>query len=619
MPRKFIVTEIPFLFVTPQKNIVKEGFHPFAFEQFFPLLLVFKNYSFDLLNADCRAALNVALLAIPQGMAYALVSGLPIQYGLLGSAVAAILGCLFSNSRFITLGPTNATSVLLFGVFASLGMINQDGMGTIEAIKILPWILLFSACFLILASMLRISFMIQFVSRTVITAYVTAAACLIIANQTKHVLGLELDSRDTIATFWQIVYASSKALAGFSTPALIVSGFTALSYIILQYKLKSLPNVAITLILGSVFHFLLQDTIGSVQTLATFDSSLGILSTIHFESLSHSSGTILWASIAISLLCLLEGLSIGKSLAARAGERIQTNRETFAIGMGNMGCSLLSGMPASGSLTRSSLNIQSGAKTSASNLYAGIFVVIGYFSLGSLVSYIPVPALATLVIFIGASLIKGRQIQAVSRATRSDAITFTVTLVVGLIISLQMAIFAGVITSILLFLRKVAVPEMVEYGYNEEGELAALSGKARRPEPEVSIVHVEGEIFFAAADLFYEQIRRVGEDPNLRVLVLKLLNAHHLDATSVMALEELLDYLKEKNCHVLLCGVRRDILRILKNAGVLSRMNRKNIFPHTVSNPTLSTAKAIKRAKHLTSGEEAKVTIYAEQMGKETK
>ena len=237
----------------------------------------------------------------------------------------------------------------------------------------------------------------------------------------------------------------------------------------------------------------------------------------------------------------------------------------------------------------------------------------GYLSLGSVVSYVPVSALATLVIFIGASLIKARQIQAVSRATRSDAITFSVTLFVGLLFSLQMAIFAGVVTSILLFLRKVAEPEMVEYGYNEAGELAELSTKSRRPEPEVSIVHVEGELFFAAADLFYEQIRRVGEDPNLRVLVLKLLNAHHLDATSVMALEELLDYLKEKNCHVLLCGVRRDVLRIIRNAGVLSRMNRKNIFPHSASNPTLSTAKAIKRAKYLTSGEQAKVTIFAEQ------
>ena len=108
--------------------------------------------------------------------------------------------------------------------------------------------------------------------------------------------------------------------------------------------------------------------------------------------------------------------------------------------------------------------------------------------------------------------------------------------------------------------------------------------------------------FFAAAELFYEQIRRVGEDENLRVLVLKLLNAHHLDATSVLALEELLEYLKEKNCHVLLCEVRRDALRILRNSGVLSRMNRKNVFPHTSSNPTLSTAKAIKRAKLLVAG-----------------
>ena len=103
---------------------------------------------------------------------------------------------------------------------------------------------------------------------------------------------------------------------------------------------------------------------------------------------------------------------------------------------------------------------------------------------------------------------------------------------------------------------------------------------------------------FAAADLFYEQIRRVGEDENLRVLVLKLLHAHHLDATSVLALEELLDYLKEKNCHVLLCEVRRDAFRILRDSGVMARINRKNVFPHTVSNPTLSTAKAIKERRN---------------------
>ena len=126
-----------------------------------------------------------------------------------------------------------------------------------------------------------------------------------------------------------------------------------------------------------------------------------------------------------------------------------------------------------------------------------------------------------MVIFIGLSLVKFRQIKTVARATRSDAFAFAVTLVVGLVFSLQLAIFSGVITSILLFLRKVAQPQLVEYGYTAEGDLAEASVHTKRAEPEVFIVHVEGELFFAAADLFYEQIRRVGEDPNQKVLVLK--------------------------------------------------------------------------------------------------
>jgi SulP family sulfate permease len=135
--------------VSPKKiKSEKENFE-FSINRVFPILHVLTNYSIRSMRADLKSALNVALLAIPQGMAYALVSGLPIQYGLLGSAVAAIVGCFFSNSRFITLGPTNATSVLLFGVFASLGLINQDGMGSERAIELLPWILFFSGVFLI--------------------------------------------------------------------------------------------------------------------------------------------------------------------------------------------------------------------------------------------------------------------------------------------------------------------------------------------------------------------------------------------------------------------------------------------------------------------------------------
>ena len=570
---------------------------------------ILRNFS----KGDLQAGLNVALLAIPQGMAYALVAGLPIHYGLLGSAIAALMGGIFGGGKFITLGPTNATAVLLFGAFAGSGLIGQNGLASASALMLLPVILITSSLFLIVASLFRVSFVVQFVSRTVITGYITAAACLIIANQGRHVLGISTTDETPPSTFLGILHFLITHLELISLPAVILSAITTSIYLFLKFFSPSLPSVAGALVVASIAGNFMSGLGMPVVCLENFSLSNDLFVLPSPELVSVHGSLIFSTSLAVCLLCLLEGLSIGKSLSARAGGRIDTNQETFSIGMGNLGCGLFSGMPASGSLTRSTLSVASGAKSNTANLLTGLIILIGVFALNDFVRFIPICSLATLVIFIGLSLVKFRQIQTVARATRSDALTFVITLIVGLIFSLQLAIFCGVITSILLFLRKVAQPQLVEYGYTQEGDLTEASVNTKRAEPEVFIVHVEGELFFAAADLFYEQIRRVGEDPNQKVLVLKMLNAHHMDATSVLALEELLEYLKEKDCHVILCEVRKDCLRILKNSGVLSRMNRRNIFPFVPSNPTLSTAKAIGRAKSLVAGGRAKVTIVAEE------
>ena len=565
---------------------------------------------------DLKAGINVALLAIPQGMAYALVAGLPIHYGLLGSAVAALIGGIFGGGRFITLGPTNATAVLLFGAFASVGLIGTNGLANSSALLLLPVILFTSGLFLVLASLFRISFIVQFVSRTVITGYITAAACLIIANQGRHVMGISTSEDTPPSTFLGILFFLITHLDLIAWPAIILSAFTAAVYLLIQLRSPALPSVAGALIAASIAGHYMENAGFSIIRLESFSIGKDLLMLPSFDLLMEHGPLILSTSLAVCLLCLLEGLSIGKSLSARSGGRIDSNQETFAIGMGNLGCSLFSGMPASGSLTRSTLSVASGARTNLANLITGLVIFIGVFALNDLVRFIPICSLATLVIFIGISLVKIRQIRTVARATRSDAFAFAVTLLVGLAFSLQLAIFAGVLTSVLLFLRKVAQPQLIEYGYTKKGDLAEASALTKRAEPEVFIVHVEGELFFAAADLFYEQIRRVGEDPNQKVLVLKMLNAHNMDATSVLALEELLEYLSEKDCHVILCEIRKDCLRILKNSGALSRMNRRNIFPFVPSNPTLSTAKAIRRAKSLVKGGTAKVTILADEKKK---
>jgi SulP family sulfate permease len=181
--------------------------------------------------------------------------------------------------------------------------------------------------------------------------------------------------------------------------------------------------------------------------------------------------------------------------------------------------------------------------------------------------------------------------------------------VLTLLIPLHVAIFAGVGVSIMLYLRKAARPSLVEYAFNQEGNLAEAAD-GRRQDPSISIVHVEGELFFGAADLFRTQIQRITADPNLRIMILRLKNARHLDATSVMALEELITIMRASQRDVIVSGAMKDVYRVLKDSGLVEVIGRENIFPGSPSNPNLSTRKALKRAQSILGTDKATVHIY---------
>jgi SulP family sulfate permease len=571
---------------------------------FFPLRHSLAGYNGSKLSGDLRAGLNVALLAFPQGMAYALIAGLPIEYGIYGSAIAAMVAPVFARSRYITLGPTNATSVMLLSAFLSLGIVGA------EMLSLVPLLILLVGIFIILGAYFKVANFIQYISSSVITGYITAAALLIITNQIPKTLGLTIEGKG--ATFFESVNLMLSALDTTHWVTLGASLATGLLYIILNWKFKTLPNVAICLIIMSA---------GTALLLGE-DSGVAFLSGIDAKNWSFQAPSIslekveLLASpaLAIALLCILEGVSIGKSLAARTGERLDTNQAMFSIGMANVGCALFSGMPASGSLTRSTLSTHSGGKTVLASYISGIVVFIGAFLLGSYTAYIPQCALAVLVIAIGVSLVNKHAIRVVMRTTKSDAAVFLITFGSGTILPLDTAIYVGVGTSIMLFLKKVAQPEMVEYAFNEEGHLAQTSDSIKRDVPEVSIVHVEGELFFGAADLFRDQMRRICEDTNLKIVVLKMRNAHNMDATAVMALEELIRYMDDLGRYLILSEVKSDLTRVLNNSGLYDLIEERNIFRDDPSNPTMSTARALKRAKEQLGDETANVSIYVDQV-----
>jgi len=571
---------------------------------FFPLRKSLAGYQPSYFAGDLRAGLNVALLAFPQGMAYALIAGLPIQYGIYGSAIAAMVAPIFARTSLITMGPSNATSVMLLSAFASLGIAGPEKIGLV------PLLILMVGLFICLGAYLKVANLIQYISRSVITGYITAAALLIITNQIPKALGLTMDGKG--ATFYDSIKLITASIDTVVWETLIVSIATAALFFALNRKFKKLPNVAICLVVISII----------TELVFQHKSDIVLLPGINAASWSFAAPSISFHAVqalaspamAIALLCILEGISIGKSLSAKTGARLDANQAMFSIGMANIGCAFFSGMPASGSLTRSTLSASSGGRTVLASYISGVLVFIGAFVLGPLTGYIPQSTLAVLVIAIGLSLINKHAIRIVTRSTQSDAVVFGVTFFSGLFLPLDTAIYVGVGASIVLFLKKVARPEMVEYAFNEAGHLTEMEKPEHRETPEVSIVHVEGELFFGAADLFRDQMRRICEEPNLKIVVLKMRNAYNLDATGVMALEELLLYMKERDRYLILSEVKNDLIRVLKNSGLYEVIEDRNIYTHEPSNPTLSTARALKRAKEHLGNLTANVSIYVDQL-----
>ncbi len=166
-----------------------------------------------------------------------------------------------------------------------------------------------------------------------------------------------------------------------------------------------------------------------------------------------------------------------------------------------------------------------------------------------------------------------------------------------------------------MFLRKAAKLELTEYTIDGEGTLLEIQNKADRL-PQISIVHVEGDVFFGAADLFRKQVARVAEDPSLAVVVLRMRNARNLDATSVLALEELITFTREKGRHLIISGASREVFRVLRKSGVYALLQegcekgQSNVFLFEPQNPNISTRKALMRAQELLGTRSADISIY---------
>jgi sulfate permease, SulP family len=565
----------------------------------FPIVESLRGYNPAKAKSDAKAAINVALLDFPQGMAYALLAGLPVQFGIFCSSLASLVGPFFASSRFVMLGPTNATAVMLLSAFLTLGY------SPAQAMAAMPVLLLMVAAFMIAGAFFRVASITSYISRSVVVGYITAAAGLIIVNQLKTAFGMDIPRA---GTFIESLVNLVRGIGTFHGPSAIVGAMTLGIYLLLRRWGSRLPVVALTLILASMGTALL----GLVAGL-----QVAMLDPVRIDAWPLSMPKLDWAdfnglanaALAIAFLSLLESSSIAKTLAAKAGDSVDLNQQMLSMGAASCVCAFGSGMAVSGSLTRSILNYQSGAKTPVSSIFSGLLLALGVVLLGDWIGLIPKPALAVMVVLVGLSLINPRQILVMIRTTKSDATVLLGTLLGGLLLPLDTAIYLGAVLSIALFVRKAARPELKEISFDETGNL--VENNTPRTRPEIAIVHVEGDLFFASSDIFLEQMRHLVAHPAQKVIILRLRNAHHLDATAAMTIGDLIRFARSHGREILVSGAHPTIEAVFRRSQLMDLLGENNFFRYNEGNPNVSTRHALQRAQEITGVTSADITIFA--------
>ncbi len=572
-----------------------------------PIRRGFGGYGLRHLRADAGAGLNVALLAFPQGMAYAAIADLPVQHGIVAGAVASLVAPLFAGSRHTILGPTNATAFLLFAQFAAFPAKEQ--------IFYLPMLVLFTGVILVLGALFRVAELVQYVSRPVVVGYITGAAVLIVANQLAPLLGIDRPEQpaDAPKTFFTILQVTFAEINGADPRAVLLGAATFALWIVLGRRFRSLPVFAVVLAAMSGLYALLHRYAG--WELATFDAFsvadlVPRLPEVGPRGFFSDVSKLVGIAFSLAFLAALENATMSKSLADRVGDRPDVNQDMLGLGMANLACSVSGGMPVSGSLTRSALNFASGAVSRLASILSGFLCLGGLLVLGGHMALVPRSVLAALVVAIAFSVVNRHHIRISLFATKSDAAVLVTTFVAALLLPLNVAVFLGVGISIALYLRAASRPQLVEYEFSEQGELREAGEKPERPIPSISIVHVEGDLFFGAAELFRSQIQKTSLDPGLKVIVLRMKNARHLDATSVVALEEMVRFLRGHGRHVILSGTPKELYRVLRNSGSVGVVGRENIFPDHPRNPNLPMRHALKRAQEILGTDEADIRIF---------
>jgi SulP family sulfate permease len=556
-------------------------------ERLFPFVRTLRQYRADQLRPDFVAGLTVALFAIPQAMAYALIAGFTPTAGIMTAAVAAILGAAFGSSEFLINGPTNALSVMLA---ANVALFAGSG----DPVRAVVMLTLFIGVVQIAAGLLRVGTLTRFVSEPVLTGFTAGAGVYIVVNQLPPLLGIDKSAihRDFFGltlgkgAFFDFV-ALMQSLHGIK-PLTLGVGLLSFTVVRSMQALESragrrLPGAFVAVVLATIVVWACGldhgDAAHRIKIVRDIQPLTRQLPGLFLPAFSYAElKPFLGPALAIGLMGSIEAIAIGKLLAARAGHPFDASRQLIGEGFCNLGAAAVGGFASSGSFSRTAVNFEAGAVTRVSCILSGVFVLVIVLAFAPAANFIPIVALAGTLIHIGIKLVDAARLRAVFATTTGDRIVLLTTFG-GVLFAehLENALFIGIAVSIYYALRRAEGFKLRVLAEGDDGSLTELAELDAKAATKVTVLNLQGELFFAAADELQAELIYL-LNGNARVIVLRMREAYNLDATTAATLALVADEARRKGGRLILCGVRAGMYGTFQRAGLLERIGEDAIF-----------------------------------------
>jgi len=546
-------------------------------------------------RSDLTAGLTVAMVVIHQSMAYAAIAGVNPIYGLFTAIIPTIIGALFGSFPFLVTGPTNPTALVTASVL--LGYADRaDYLELVLALAIL------AGLFKLVLGLLKLGSITRYISNSVLVGFLSAAGILIIAGQLGNLTGISLPKSGGL---WTIISSLVRNLTEINLLSLLIGISSIILMLLIRSIKRKLPAALITIMLTSLLVYLTGWRESGVRLVTDYGLPEKLGLTFHIPDIALGEFFSLGISgAAVALFGLMEAVSIAKSMSQMTGDRLDPSKEMIGQGLASFVGGFFYCMPSSGSPSRTVINIVNGAKTRFASIFSGLSVLIFLLLFAGLIGYIPVPALAAIVIVSSAGLINFDLIKLTWQSRLNSRIVMVITFVSSLVLPLEYAIYLGVISSILIYLGESGQVKMNYILEDEDGQFIELPlNKISEQNPKIAILNVEGDLYFAAIEGLQDQVERILKT-DIEVLILRFRRTHLLASTGIIALNQIIRTAKEQDVDILFCGIQEEIREPLEAAGVIRTIGPSHTF--TASDVIFeSTQRALEKAKEILEEKEA--------------